>query len=199
MSIVVRDVREHELDSVLALNNAAGPAILPLDAARLRHFFDTAEYFRVAERDGAIAGFLIGVGSHTNHDSSNFRWFCERYPNFFYIDRIVVASRRRGGGVGRAFYADAQSYAELRYPQMACEVFLEGTNDPALLFHGSFGFHEVGQHVMEEADVRAAMLMKPLCSYAWVRETYGDALPQAPWITRPRNAVAAQRLTGTAL
>ena len=199
MSIVVRDVREHELDSVLALNNAAGPAILPLDAARLRHFFDTAEYFRVAERDGAIAGFLIGVGSHTNHDSSNFRWFCERYPNFFYIDRIVVASRRRGGGVGRAFYADAQSYAELRYPQMACEVFLEGTNDPALLFHGSFGFHEVGQHVMEEADVRAAMLMKPLCSYVWVRETYGDALPQAPWITRPRNAVAAQRLTGTAL
>ena len=199
MSIVVRDVREHELDSVLALNNAAGPAILPLDAARLRHFFDTAEYFRVAERDGALAGFLIGVGSHTNHDSSNFRWFCERYPNFFYIDRIVVASRRRGGGVGRAFYADAQSYAELRYPQMACEVFLEGTNDPALLFHGSFGFHEVGQHVMEEADVRAAMLMKPLCSYAWVRETYGDALPQAPWITRPRNAVAAQRLTGTAL
>src|SRR5213595_4118535 len=27
MSIVIRDVREHELDSVLALNNAAGPAI----------------------------------------------------------------------------------------------------------------------------------------------------------------------------
>ena len=37
-SIVIRDVREHELDSVLALNNAAGPAILPLDAARLRRF-----------------------------------------------------------------------------------------------------------------------------------------------------------------
>ena len=49
---------------------------------------------------------------------------------------------------------------------MACEVFLEGSNDPALLFHGSFGFHEVGQHMMTEADVRAAMLMKPLCSYA---------------------------------
>ena len=64
MSIVVRDVREHELDSVLALNNAAGPAILPLDAARLRHFFDRAEYFRVAERDGTMAGFLIGMGSH---------------------------------------------------------------------------------------------------------------------------------------
>ena len=47
MSIVVRDVREHELDSVLALNNAAGPGILPIDAVRLRRFFETAEYFRV--------------------------------------------------------------------------------------------------------------------------------------------------------
>jgi predicted GNAT superfamily acetyltransferase len=43
MSIVVRDVREHELDSVLAVNNAAGPAILPVDANRLRRFVRTAE------------------------------------------------------------------------------------------------------------------------------------------------------------
>lgn len=197
MSIVVRDVREHELDSVLALNNAAGPAILPLDAARLRQFFDHAEYFRVAERDGTLAGFLIGVGSQSDHDSSNFRWFRERYPDFFYIDRIVVASRRRGGGVGRAFYADAQSYAELRYPQMACEVFLDDVNDPVLLFHGSFGFREVGQHVMPETEVRAAMLMKELCSYPWVHQTYGDALPALPWITQARATSIAHRSTGT--
>ena len=197
MSIVVRDVREHELDSVLALNNAAGPAILPLDTARLRHFFDHAEYFRVAERGGTLAGFLVGVGSQCDHDSSNFSWFRERYPNFFYIDRIVVASRRRGGGVGRAFYADAQSYAELRYPQMACEVFLDDVNDPVLLFHGSFGFREVGQHVMPETGIRAAMLMKELCSYPWVHETYGETLPKLPWITQGRVQCVPHRSTGT--
>jgi predicted GNAT superfamily acetyltransferase len=195
MSIVIRDVREHELDSVLALNNAAGPTILPFDHARLRHFYDTAEYFRVAERDGTFAGFLIGVGSHAEHDSSNFRWFGSRYSNFFYIDRIVVASRRRGGGLGRMFYADAQSYAELRYPQLACEVFLDTARDvtlpdPALLFHGSFGFREVGQQVMPETGLRAAMLMKDLCSYPWVHETYGDALPDEPWLIAPRHPVA---------
>jgi predicted GNAT superfamily acetyltransferase len=190
MSIAIRDVREHELDSVLALNNAAGPAILPLDSARLRRLFDSAEYFRVAERDGAMAGFLIGFGSHARHESSNFSWFRERYPDFFYIDRVVVASRRRGGGVGRALYADVQSYAELRYPQLACEVFLEHGADHALLFHGSFGFREVGQNVMPEHDLRAAMLMKTLCSYPWVRDTYGDALPDAPWLQRPRAIVA---------
>ena len=196
MSIVVRDVREHELDSVLALNNAAGPAILPLDATRLRRFFRTAEYFRIAERDGSLAGFLVGFGPDIDHDSGNYAWFHERYPRFFYIDRIVVASRRRGGGVGRAFYADVQSHAELRYPQLACEVFLEQDNDPALLFHGSFGFREVGQRVMPETDVRAAMLMKELCSYAWVRDTYGERLPDAPWISQPRTGADALAATG---
>jgi len=200
MSIVVRDVREHELDSVLALNNAAGPAILPLDAAKLRSFYDHAEYFRVAERDGTLVGFLVGFGSNAEHDSVNFRWFGERYPQFFYIDRIVVASRRRGGGVGRAFYADVQSYAELRYPLLACEVFLDHGADPALLFHGSFGFREVGQNVMPTVGVRAAMLMKDLCSYAWVRETYGNTLPAAPWLPQPRPQASqpiAHRPTGT--
>ena len=197
MSIVVRDVREHELDSVLALNNAAGPAILPLDAARMRHFFDTAEYFRVAERDGTLVGFLIGMGSRADHDSRNFKWFRERFPEFFYIDRIVVASRRRGGGVGRAFYADAQSYAELRYPQMACEVFLEGVTDPVLLFHGSFGFREIGQRVLVRNGTRAAMLMKELCSYAWVDQTYGKTLPDVPWIARVRDPLHPPRSTGT--
>ena len=200
MSIAVRDVREHELDSVLALNNAAGPAILPLDAAKLRSFFDSAEYFRVAERDGTIAGFLVGFGSDSAHDSDNFAWFGARQAGFFYIDRIVVASRRRGGGVGRALYADVSSYAELRYPKLCCEVLLEPGTDHALLFHGSFGFREVGQNVMHNGH-RAAMLMKDLCSYAWVRETYGDHLPNVPWLLQPRvdagAALAAHRPTGT--
>lgn len=186
MSIVIRDVREHELDAVLALNNNAGDAILPLDQDKLHGFFEEAEYFRIAERDGNLTGFLVGFGSGSGHQSSNFDWFSQRYPDFFYIDRIVIASRRRGGGVGRAFYADVQSYAELRYPHLCCEVFLDHGADPALLFHGSFGFHEVGQNVMPDVDVRASMMMKELCSYAWVRETYGGTLPDEPWLGRPR-------------
>jgi hypothetical protein len=100
--------------------------------------------------------------------------------------------------VGRAFYADVQSYAELRYPQLCCEVFLDHGADSALLFHGSFGFHEVGQHLMDDVDVHASMMMKPMCSYPWVRETYGDNLPDLPWIGRPRQQnLRADRATGT--
>ena len=122
MAIAIRDVRESELDSVVALNNAAGATILPLDAARMREFFQEAAYFRVAEADGHLAGFLIALREDARYSSPNFLWFHERYPQFLYIDRIVVAQRYRGIGLGRVFYADVTSFAEVRVPLLACEV-----------------------------------------------------------------------------
>ena len=198
MSIVIRDVREHELDQVLALNNAAGPGILPMDAGKLRFFWENADYFRVAEKDGLLAGFLVALGQDAPHDSPNFLWFRERFPEFLYIDRIVIASTRRGAGAGRVFYGDVQSFAEVRVPRLCAEVFLEGSNPPALLFHGSFGFREVGQHVMPGPALRASMLVKELCSYPFVRENYAGKLPDQPWLAaRALPGRKPQRATGT--
>ena len=201
MSILIRDVREHELDSVLALNNAAGPTILPLDAAKARFFFDHATYFRVAEVDGHLAGFLIAFDQDGPYQSSNFQWFRSRYPAFVYIDRVVVASSRRGAGLGRVFYADVQSFAETRAPQLTCEVFLEPRNDVAVLFHGTYGFQEVGQHVMPETGLRVSLLAKDMCSFPWVRDTYlqgGEhALPDVPWLRTRPIAAPAHLATGT--
>lgn len=202
MSIQIRDVREHELDSVLALNNAAGPTILPLDAARVKRLFEHADYFRVAVVDGHIAGFLVAFTESADYDSSNFRWFKDHLDAFVYIDRIVVASSRRGAGVGRVFYADIQSFAEVRRPNIACEVFLEDGNEAALLFHGTFGFHEAGQHVMPESGKHASMLVKRLQAYEWVRDTYLDGgdgqLPNVPWLReRAQGGAEGTRATGT--
>jgi predicted GNAT superfamily acetyltransferase len=202
MSITIRDVREHELDSVLALNNAAGPTILPLDTHRAREIFQSATYFRVAEVDGHLAGFLIAFDHNANHSSSNFRWFREHHPEFIYIDRVVVASSRRGSGLGRVFYADVQSFAEVRAPMLACEVFLEPRNDVAVLFHGTYGFHEVGQQVMPETGLRVSLLAKQMANHAWVKQTYLDApgtgLPDLPWLRpRLRSDAPPQRATGT--
>ncbi len=198
MSIIIRDVREHELDLVLALNNAAGPGILAMDAGKLRFFWENADYFRVAEKDGLLAGFLVALSQDAAHDSPNFLWFRERYPEFLYIDRIVVASTRRGAGVGRVFYGDVQSFAEVRVPRLAAEVFMEGSSHPALLFHGSFGFREVGQYVMAGHELRAAMLVKEMCSYPFVHATYQDGLPEQPWLAvRTLPGRKPQRATGT--
>lgn len=202
MSIALRDVREHDLDSVLALNNAAGDSILPMDAARLRFYYDHAEYFRVGEIDGTVAGFLIALTHEAPYDSPNFLWFRDRFPAFCYIDRIVIASSRRGAGLGRAFYADIASYAEVRVPQLTCEVFLEPRNDVAVLFHGTYGFHEVGQQVMPGVERRVSLLAKELPSYAYVRDTYlqgpNGRLPDVPWLaSRPLPGRDRRLATGT--
>ena len=201
MALVIREVREQELDAVLALNNSAGPGILPVDSTRIRQLFDVAAYFRVAEIDGVIGGFLIALTPDAAYDSLNFQWFKSRYAGFVYIDRIVIARPYRGIGLGRVFYADVTSFAEVRVPLLACEVFLEPPDDVAVLFHGTYGFHEVGQQVMPGVNRRVSLLAKELCSYAFVRDTYlhgpTNSLPNQPWLAerahgpRPMPARAA--------
>ncbi|MBL0165429.1 MAG: GNAT family N-acetyltransferase [Xanthomonadales bacterium] len=196
MTLVIRDVREHELDSVLALNNAVGPRILALDSNRMRWFFNAASYFRVAEIDGVIAGFLIALRETATYASPNFIWFRERYPEFVYIDRIVIAEPYRGLGLGRVFYCDVTSYAELRVPLLACEVFLEPRDDVAVLFHGTYGFNEVGQQVMPGVGRSVSLLAKSLCSYEFVRDTYLTAgtgeLPELPWLAERSEALPSE-------
>lgn len=196
MALAIRDVRESDLDAVLALNNAAAPAILPLEGARLRRFHQIADYFRVAEIDGHLAGFLIALRENADYGSPNFRWFRNRFEQFVYIDRIVVASAYRGHGLGRVFYCDVQSYAEVRVPKLCCEVFLEPRDDVAVLFHGTYGFQEVGQQSMPEIGRRVSLLAKDLPSFAFVRERYlaHGGLPDLPWLAERKRPLADPRL-----
>lgn len=185
-NLTLRDVAAGDLAAVMGLNNTAGASILPMDGVQLEHFYRHADYFRVAEVDGHLAGFLIALRDATPHASSNFRWFREHCREFVYIDRVVVGDLHRGHGLGRLFYSDVQSYAEVRSPNLACEVFLEPRDDVSVLFHGTFGFHEAGQQVMPETGRRVSLLLKELCSYPFVRDTYPDGLPRLAWLA-PRN------------
>lgn len=180
--LTLRDVRPSDLAAVMGLNNTAGSSILPMDAKQIDHFYRHADYFRVAEVDGHLAGFLIAFRDRTEHGSSNFHWFRRHCKQFVYIDRVVVGDLHRGHGLGRLFYSDVQSYAEVRSPNLACEVFLEPRDDVSVLFHGVFGFHELGQQVMSESGRRVSLLVKPLECFSFVRERYPDGLPELPWL-----------------
>lgn len=178
----LRDVRANDLAAVMGLNNTAGSSILPLDDVQLDRFYREADYFRVAEVDGHLAGFLIALRDSTPYASSNFQWFRAHCDQFVYIDRVVVGDLHRGHGLGRLFYSDVQSFAEVRSPNLACEVFLEPRDDVSLLFHGVFGFHEAGQQVMPESGRRVSLLLKPLDCYPFVCATYPGGLPDVPWL-----------------
>ena len=97
MSITLRDVEEQDLENILGLNNAAGVSILPISMRRLQQLERVSRYFRLAEVNGEIAGFLVGLTPDADYDSPNFLWFQERYADggFLYIDRVVVDDRFR--------------------------------------------------------------------------------------------------------
>lgn len=198
MALAIRDVREQDLKAVLALNNTAGRSILALSMEQLRYFYECAEYFRVAEIDGNLAGFLVALREGSSYSSPNYRWFAEHYPQFVYIDRIAIANAYRRHGLGRVFYCDVHSYAEVRVPLLACEVFLEPRNDVVVLFHGTYGFQEVGQQRMGKDGPKVSLLARDLPSYAYVRDTWLEhgGLPNVPWLAervRPQTAVAQPR------
>ncbi len=196
MAIRIRDVRASEIDAALSLNNSAGPGILPVARERLAQLREMAAYFRVAEVDGELAGFLIALGPEAGYDSPNFLWFRERYPEFLYIDRVIVAEPFRGHGIGRVFYADVLSFSEVRVPLLTCEVFLEPRDDVSLLFHGTSGFQEVGRQRLSKSDYTVSLLAKELPSFQFVRETYLDN-PAAEWPdlgwTPPHSATTSVR------
>ncbi len=196
MSLVLREVTEADLDPVLALNNAAGTSIVPIDAERLGVLFAEASYFRCVTFDGDLAAFLVALSPEADYDSPNFAWFCRRYSRFVYIDRVVVAAPYRRHGLGRLLYADVTSFAEPRAPWLTCEVFIDPPDDVALLFHGTYGFQEVGQQIA--FGRRVALLAKELCSHPYIHETYlapgRPGLPPLPWLAeRPRRSQQPMR------
>lgn len=171
MAIVLRDVCAADFDAVLALNNAAGAGILPIDRQRLGRLFAVARYFRVAEMDGHLAGFLIGLTPEADYDSPNFQWFRNHFPQFCYIDRVVVAGAYRRHGIGRVLFADVMSFAELRTPVLTSEVFLKPEDDVSQVFFRTQGFEEAGQLDLDQGR-RVSLVAKKLVSFEFVREHY---------------------------
>lgn len=174
MAIVLRDVCASDFDAVLALNNAAGAGILPIDSQRLRRLFAVARYFRVCELDGHLAGFLIGLTPEADYDSPNFRWFCNQFREFCYIDRVVVAGAYRRHGIGRVLFADVMSFAELRTPYLTSEVFIQPPDDVSQVFFRTQGFEEAGQLDLDQGR-RVSLVAKKLVSFEFVREQYLEA------------------------
>ena len=134
------------LDAVIALNAAVVDMTGPLDRVRLDRMIAAAVFAEARlTADGTLAGFLIGFGPEADHDSGNFLWFRDRIAAFAYIDRVVVAPAARGGGIGRALYADfADTAARHGLARLACEVNIAPPNPVSDAFHGALGFVETG-------------------------------------------------------
>ncbi len=116
-------------------------------------------FFQAAEIEVRIAGFLIGLRPGTPYASPNYRWFCDNYDDFAYVDRVAVSSWARHQGVARTLY-DAFCVAQRDAPLMACEVNVRPPNKRSILFHQRMGFRQVGSLQADGGKKEVALMEK---------------------------------------
>ncbi len=140
----VRLLQPADVDACVRLNNAAVPAVSEADDTKMTNLITESLLSLVAEDNGDIVGFCVNFGPAANYHSVNYRWFCERFDEFAYLDRIVVAPHAQNCGVGAALYASVEENI-VGAPWLLCEVNLRPLNDGSLRFHQRLGFVEVGR------------------------------------------------------
>ena len=158
----IRAGRADDLVAVLAMNNAAVPAVNELASTDLEWFIDHGEVFWVVDAPSGPEAFLVGLGPGVGYDSHNYRWFSERYPDFVYVDRVVVVPDAWGRGHGRSLYDALADHGRARgAPILLAEVNLVPRNDRSLAFHERYGFGRVAERDATDGK-RLAMLACPL-------------------------------------
>ncbi len=160
--MTVRALSPADLPQVLEINQAALPAVSPLDLSSLERLVAQCTMSLGVddpEDPGVLVGFCLVLAPGADYGSVNYRWFSERYDEFVYLDRVAVDERMRGRGLGRALYAEVERRAEA--PLFTLEVNLRPRNDESLAFHAALGFAEVGQQETDYGYL-VSMQAKPL-------------------------------------
>jgi len=158
----VTAVKPADLDDVLALNEASVPHVSSIDLAQMRWFAAHAPYFRVARLEGRLAGFLIGLRPGLDYGSENYRWFCDNYADFGYVDRVAVDSAARRRGIATRLYDDFADTLRGVVKHMTCEVNTRPANESSMRYHELQGFVQVASQETEGGSKEVAMLEKTL-------------------------------------
>ena len=158
--ITVRRIEERDFPFILRINEENVSVLSPMDEAGLRRFDAMSECFLMAEANGERAGFLIALREGCEaYESENYRWFSRHYPQFLYIDRIVIDAPFRGQGIGRSLYEQVFARArDTAVPFVTAEVDTVPYNAESLAFHGAVGFREVGTQSVRGGSITVSLL-----------------------------------------
>jgi len=158
----LRPYRPADLDALVAINDGAHPAVPITPAAELAELIGMARLVLVAD-DGEPAGFVVALAPGLGYASENYTWFSARSNDFLYVDRIVLAPRLQGQGVGPRLYAAVEETARADgATEITCEVNVRPPNPGSLAFHARLGFTEVGRQQTKGGATEVALLARPV-------------------------------------
>lgn len=158
-AVVIRRLIPADLDAAWSLNQANVPAVGSETREAMDDLLRWSSIALVAEVDESLVGFCIVIPPHTDYDSPNYRYFCDRYDDFVYLDRVAVDDSWRGHGVGRAIYDEVVRRANA--PWFCLEVNVHPPNPGSLAFHARLGFLEVDRLETRPGKI-VSLMARPL-------------------------------------
>lgn len=161
-SVFLRSIDGVDIAAITALNNAAVPNVNALTEAALSDLVGKSEFARVAVGDEAVLGMILVFAPGAAYESLNYQWFEARYPDFLYVDRVIVAPQARGLGIGNMLYDALDGFAQGRAGRIACEVNERPPNPGSMRFHERLGFRTVGSQETEGGAKSVALMIKEL-------------------------------------
>lgn len=162
MPVDIRPYTPADLTAVVAVNDGAHPAVPITPAHELADLIALSRLALVVD-DGEPAGFVVALGPGLAYTSENYTWFSARSGDFLYVDRIVLAPRLQGQGIGPRLYAAVEDAARADgASEVTCEVNLRPANPGSLAFHARLGFVEVGRQETKGGTTEVALLARPV-------------------------------------
>jgi len=124
----VRPAVEEDLPLLVAIDAESFAPLWQNDLTLFRRHLARADFFRVAEQDGAVSGYLVAVA----------------HPGGLYVVRIAVAPAWQGRGIGVRLLGEAigQARATRGLPVL---LNTQRTNDRARRLYQWFGFRPTGR------------------------------------------------------
>lgn len=156
--VIIRDMTLEDLPIVHGINEENVPAVGQETFEDLRAIFDLCHMNIVAEVDGAVRGFCMVMPPGTTYLSPNYLFFCERYDDFVYLDRVAITASHQARGIGPMLYREVERRADSEW--FALEVNVKPPNEGSMRFHHREGFHEVAQQETRPGKIVSLMIKR---------------------------------------
>ena len=150
--IIIRSMTASDIEAVWAINQENIPAVGEETVEVLADLLSMSLFSLVVEAEKVVVGFCMILGPQTQYQSPNYLYFCERYADFIYLDRVAVTSAFQGLGLGAAMYREVERLSQSTL--FALEVNTKPRNEGSLRFHTREGFV-----MLEEEETRSGKMV----------------------------------------
>lgn len=155
--MMIRNLTPTDLALAHAWNQANTPHVNSLDFAAFSNVYGMSSHRYLIEYNGSPAGFSWLMYPESLYESVNFRYFKDRFTNFLYLDRIVIAEEFRGKALATKLYKHI--FATHAPIPICCEVNSRPPNVASTELHKKLGFRLVGEQSTDKGKKRVQLLV----------------------------------------